>query len=570
MKHSIRTRILAIMIMLVGGYLVLLAQEQFSASTTRAHMDQISTSLFPAALRVRDAESSFDQMTKRYKEAVLIEDPGTLDAADKDADAVEQDLNRLRDSVTSFPAMARSVDDLQAQFSSIRPRSRETYGALVASKENVTAELQNQVVALAADDRNLAAAMLTLDQTIGVQFKGELSDIDQSSARSSIASWVMLMVALIGCAGAWWVLQYKVILPLQGLAGRMRDIAGGDGDLTGRMNVHGNDELDEVGRWFNVFIERIEQIVLRVTKNARALNEAASGLAGIAHETASQSEMQHDQAMHITVSMGAISTAVHEISETTQHAARDARKAEENAHAGGETIQTTVTSIQQMLEANQSTATKIGELGHASDAIGTIIGVIEEIANQTSLLALNASIESARAGEHGRGFAVVAAEVRRLAERTSRATGEVDQMVRDIQAGTAEVVEAMRSSMQMVERGVDSARSAGDALVNIIQGSEAVQKRVAQVAIASAQQSSATQSVNVNLNEISSIIEHTTNSSARSVVACDRLANLAADLNELVGSFKVRDEQLYGRNNSQRAIDLPVQSTAIIASGWSH
>jgi methyl-accepting chemotaxis protein len=558
------------MIMLVGGYLVLLAQEQFSASTTRAHMDQISTSLFPAALRVRDAESSFDQMTKRYKEAVLIEDPGTLDAADKDADAVEQDLNRLRDSVTSFPAMARSVDDLQAQFSSIRPRSRETYGALVASKENVTAELQNQVVALAADDRNLAAAMLTLDQTIGVQFKGELSDIDQSSARSSIASWVMLMVALIGCAGAWWVLQYKVILPLQGLAGRMRDIAGGDGDLTGRMNVHGNDELDEVGRWFNVFIERIEQIVLRVTKNARALNEAASGLAGIAHETASQSEMQHDQAMHITVSMGAISTAVHEISETTQHAARDARKAEENAHAGGETIQTTVTSIQQMLEANQSTATKIGELGHASDAIGTIIGVIEEIANQTSLLALNASIESARAGEHGRGFAVVAAEVRRLAERTSRATGEVDQMVRDIQAGTAEVVEAMRSSMQMVERGVDSARSAGDALANIIQGSEAVQKRVAQVAIAAAQQSSATQSVNVNLNEISSIIEHTTNSSARSVVACDRLANLAADLNELVGSFKVRDEQLYGRNNSQRAIDLPVQSTAIIASGWSH
>jgi len=380
----------------------------------------------------------------------------------------------------------------------------------------------------------------------------------------------MLMVALTGCIGAWWVLQYKVILPLQGLAGRMRDIAGGDGDLTGRMNVHGNDELDEVGRWFNVFIERIEQIVLRVSKNARALNEAATGLAGIAHETASQSEMQRDQAMHITASMGAISTAVHEISETTQSAARDARKAEENAHAGGGTIQTTVASIQQLLVANQSTATKIVELGQSSDAIGTIIGVIEEIANQTSLLALNASIESARAGEHGRGFAVVATEVRRLAERTSRATGEVDQMVRDIQAGTAEVVEAMRSSMQMVERGVDSARSAGDALANIIQGSEAVQKRVAQVAIAAAQQSSATQSVNVNLNEISSIIEHTTNSSARSVVACDRLANLAADLNELVGSFKVRDEQLYGRNNSQRAIDLPVQSTAIIASGWSH
>jgi methyl-accepting chemotaxis protein len=165
---------------------------------------------------------------------------------------------------------------------------------------------------------------------------------------------------------------------------------------------------------------------------------------------------------------------------------------------------------------------------------------------------------------------VVAAEVRRLAERTSRATKEVDQMVRDIQAGTAEVVEAMRSSMSHVESGVGSARSAGDALASIIQGSEALQKRVTQIATASTQQSYATESVNANLNEISSIIERTTNSSARSVVACDRLSNLAADLNELVGSFKVREEQLYadGQKNTQQASGLPAESTAL-AHSWT-
>jgi methyl-accepting chemotaxis protein len=566
MKHSIRARILAILGMLGMNYLLLLAMVQLTAGAIHRHMERVSSTLFPASLQLQKAETSFDQLEKRYKEAVLLEEPSALADADKNADAVTAALNSLSNTVSESPDLTARVGDISAQFSGIRSRSQETYGAMAASRNNISDDLQARASALAMDNQRLGASLQELDRSLVTQGREEFQETVVWSSRSLIAGWAMLVFGMLGLAGTWWVLQFKVILPLEHLGCRMRDIAEGDGDLTARVEVHGRDELAEVGRWFNVFIERIEQIVLRVTENARALKDAASGLAGIAHETASQSEMQRDQAMHITISMGEISTAVHQISETTQNAARDARKAEENAHTGGETIQSTVSSIQQLLVANQSTATKIGELGQASDAIGTIIGVIEEIANQTSLLALNASIESARAGEHGRGFAVVAAEVRRLAERTSRATGEVDQMVRDIQSGTAEVVEAMRSSMSHVESGVGTARSAGEALASIIQGAEALQKMVTQIATASTQQSSATQSVNTNLNEISNIIEHTTNSSARSVVACDRLSNLAADLNELVGSFKVRDEHIYagGRNNSQDASDLPAESRALV------
>ncbi len=542
MNHSIRARILAILGLMAVSYLLVLGMVQLTAAATQRHMDRVSSTVFPATIQLQAAQTYFQLEQKRYKDAVLTEDSGGLDAGDKDAESVSSALGALSAQVATSPELAQRAEDISSQFFSIRSRSREDYGAVVASKDNVTAALQDKVVALALDNIRLAASMRELNELLAAQAREEFNATSTWSSRARLAGWVMLVFASIGGGAAWWVLQYKVILPLDRLARRMRDIAEGDGDLTGRVEVHGNDELDEVGRWFNVFIERIEQIVLRVTRNARALGEAATGLADIARETASQSAMQRDQAMHITSSMGEISTAVHQISETTQRAALDARKAEENAHAGGKTIQSTVTTIQQLLEANQATATRIEQLGQSSDAIGRIIGVIDDIANQTSLLALNASIESARAGEHGRGFAVVAAEVRRLAERTSRATGEIDATVRAIQSGTAEAVEAMRSSMRHVESGVGSARSAGDALTSIIQGSEAVQRMVTQIASASTQQSHATQSVNANLAEISSIIESTTGNSARAVDACGRLSHLAADLNQLVGAFKVREE----------------------------
>jgi len=240
--------------------------------------------------------------------------------------------------------------------------------------------------------------------------------------------------------------------------------------------------------------------------------------------------------------MNQISSAVHEISQTTQTAAIDARKAEEGAHAGGETMRSTVHIIQGVLEANQTTSAKIEELGRSSDAIGKIVHVIDDIADQTNLLALNASIEAARAGEHGRGFAVVAGEVRRLAERTGVATKEIDETIRAIQSGTGEAVDAMRASMSHVQSGVDSARSAGESLESIIQGAESLQQMVTQIASASTEQSYSTQSVNENVNEIAKIIERTAESARKSVESCERLSKLASGLTSMMGEFKVSEE----------------------------
>jgi methyl-accepting chemotaxis protein len=541
-KASIKARIMAILGILAFGYLLLLAMVQFTAAATHRHVGEVSASFFPAALRLQEAEASFERLQRAYKDAVLLEDPAALQAAEKDAAEVAAALTQLRALVAGFPALAHQAALLAERFDEVRDQSRATYRAMLVSKDNVSDDLQQQVASLSRQDKDLAASMTALDRTIAMQFRDQLVMVDTWAQRARVAGYIMLVIALAGCTFAWRVLRFQVFVPLERLARRMQDIAQGDGDLTARMEVNGRDELDEVGSWFNVFIERVELIVMRVSHNARALAEAAQSLTATARETARETVQQQEKAMRITSSMNEISTAVQEISMTTQHAARDAREAEKNAHGGGQTIHATVNSIQHLVSANQATSARIEELGTSSEAIGKIVQVIDDIANQTSLLALNASIEAARAGEHGRGFAVVAGEVRRLAERTGKATRQIDQTVRAIQDGTSEVVEAMRHSMAHVESGVSSARSAGDALASIIHGSEALQLMVTQIASSSSEQSNATQSVNANLNEIANIALRTTTSSARAVDACDRLAALAGDLTQLVGAFKVRAE----------------------------
>ncbi len=536
---KIKTRIMSILAVLGGGYLLLLAMVQFSTTSTHTRMQQISSSLFPAALKMSEAEAAFERMKKHYGDAVVLQDAKSLQGAEKDAEASDAALEEVKSALTSSPELGKQADALLAQFSSIRSRDHDTYAAMLAATAGPSDDLMAQVGALGKDNKALTEAMANFDKAIAANFQQQLDEVDTYSVRSRVTGLIMLVFAVLSCAMAWWVVQSKVVLPLRSLAQRLQDIAEGEGDLTQRIEVNGNNEIDEVGNWFNVFIERVEGIVRQVAEHAQTLGAAATELAATASETASQAAQQQEQAERISATMSEISTSVHEISETTQSAAVDARKAEESAHTGGQTVQSTVNTIQQLLESNQETSSKIEDLGRSSDAIGRIINVINEIAGQTNLLALNASIEAARAGEHGRGFAVVAGEVRRLAERTSEATKEIDQTVRAIQLGTGEAVEAMRSSMSHVQSGVTSARSAGEALTSIIHGSESMQKMVTQIAAAATEQSYSTQSVSTNVNEIASIIQRTAASSQESVNACQQLSRLANELTGLVGAFKV-------------------------------
>ena len=432
---TIKARILWLIGLLAGGYLLVLGMVQLSSSATHRLMSQASSSLFPAALRMQEAEAAFERMKKHYGDAIVLEDPKSLDAAEKDASAAAEDLDKVRVLLEPLPNLNQKARNMFEQFSSIRTRDRQTYTAILASKDGPTDEMMAQVGARGKENTVLSEAMDAFDKDIGREFQASLDTVDSYSVRTRIAGIVFVVLALAACSAAWWIVQYKVVLPLHILCVRMRDIAEGEGDLTRRIAVEGHNEIDEVGVWFNVFIARVEDIVRKVAGHAQTLRSAASDLTQTALESSSMANEQLKKSNHISVTMNEFSNAVAEISETSNQAVADARAAEDSAHSGGQTVSATVRMIEELMETNGAASKRIEELGRSSHAIEKIVQVINEIAGQTNLLALNASIEAARAGEHGRGFTVVAGEVRRLAERTTAATKEIDETVRAFTAG---------------------------------------------------------------------------------------------------------------------------------------
>ncbi len=366
-----------------------------------------------------------------------------------------------------------------------------------------------------------------------------LAPVDKQVA-GFISDGLMWTVPLVAGGVFAFVFVLRMIFgrPVKALIERLKDIAQGEGDLTQRIPVNSGDEVGQLGKWFNIFVAKIHDLIVEVSGVTREVASAATEIAASAEEMAQGMNEQTSQMTQISSAVEQMSASVVEVARKSGEAANHAQASGDVARSGGDVVTQTITGMQAIDEAVSASAASVSELGRRGEQIGAIIEVINDIADQTNLLALNAAIEAARAGEAGRGFAVVADEVRKLADRTTKATEEIAQSIQAIQGETGQAVQRMNTGTEQVKQGVDLAMKAGDSLRQIVDSTGQVATMIQSIAAAAEQQSAAAEQVSRNIEQISAVAEQSSEATQQSASAASQLSTKAEQLQAMVNRFK--------------------------------
>jgi methyl-accepting chemotaxis protein len=382
-----------------------------------------------------------------------------------------------------------------------------------------------------------------------------IDDVDAAWRDSALTALGIATLCLIPLIVVSLTTARSIFRRLSDMVDRVKDVAEGEGDLTKRLEITADDEIGELARWFNTFMDKLHDILVQVASNTHSLATAGKDIADSSRQQARGVELQKGQTDQVATAMQEMATTVQQVSENSNNASTASQKAAETARAGGKIVEETLTRMRSIADSVGQTAKQVQELGKRSDEIGRIIGVIDEIADQTNLLALNAAIEAARAGEQGRGFAVVADEVRKLAERTSSATKEITNMIRTIQTETMNAVAAMKAGTKEVELGVESTTMAGSSLHEIISTNEHLSEMIVHIATASTEQSAATEEINGSIEQIAKITGSSALSMQQTNDALEDLSGLASNLQRLVNHFRLRSDEDGGSRRTRMSAD---------------
>ncbi|PTR21049.1 methyl-accepting chemotaxis sensory transducer with Cache sensor [Pseudomonas sp. GV085] len=347
------------------------------------------------------------------------------------------------------------------------------------------------------------------------------------------------LVVLLVIAAAGMLLANTILRPLHLMKANLDDIAAGEGDLTRRLTITSQDELGELAGSFNRFVDKIHGLVRQITEMTSQLTGLVNQVSDQANRSDQAMERQRHETDQVATAINEMSAAAQEVAKSAQNAAVAAQQTDEEGQAAKRVVAGSIEKIHALVDDIRSSGVSLDSLQKDVSSIVSVLGVIRSIAEQTNLLALNAAIEAARAGEAGRGFAVVADEVRALASRTQTSTQEIQGMIDRLQAGTRSAVEAMRRSSEAGDGTSAQANEAGASLDTMAQLIATINSMNAQIASAAEEQTAVAEEINRSVHQIAVAVDSVADETQLGAQTSRSLADLGQRLGGLVGQFRI-------------------------------
>ena len=379
-----------------------------------------------------------------------------------------------------------------------------------------------------------------LEGLISLQLnEGERLNVETTAQYQAIRSTFIVIggVALLLVLVAALMISLSIIRPLASLRNLISKVQQSS-DLTLRADVSGRDEVSDTARAFNTMLEHQQALIRHLADTAIQLAAASEEMSAISAQVSQAATAQGDQTSMVATAVHQMSVAVQEVAGNAQATASNAADANKEARQGSELVQSNLTAIQGLSTSVEKAGEVIDTLHTQSDEISKVLGVIQSIAEQTNLLALNAAIEAARAGEAGRGFAVVADEVRSLASNTQKATESIRGMIDALQGGARSAVSAMQLSREQAQNSVSHAREAGEVLNHIAHAIEGIADGNVQISAATEEQTAVANEISQNISSLNDSIGEVVNGAEQSSIASRDLAQLASGLQQQIQRFR--------------------------------